>query len=459
MQTTLFFAITAGLFALYLFIGYVASRKNVSSLDYLLAGKSLGIPAVTATLLAAQVGGGMFLGTAQDPFRGLFYILGVALGLLILGLGIAEKMRMFNATTTGEILEMTYRSTNLRQLAAVLSVISLLGILIGQILAVKSVLVTFANIHDHLFFILFWLGIVTYTMIGGLHTVIITDFFRIIFIILVFSGICLYSLLTSPVSFFSPENLTRVFEMYQESSITWQEGLRIILVPALFCLIEEDLAQKFFSARTQKIAGISALLASVLLVFFSFVPFYLGIKGKFLGLALGADVSPLLPVLTSLTSPFFFTIALCGILAAITSTSDSLLCALTSILTKPCSELLAIKPSIALSRIIICVAGISTLLISYLFPEQIISVLVASYEVSICALFVPFLGSLFLKRHVSSAAWMAALTGLLLFLIFKIPTAYFPTGIAPIITSSAPYATFIILAGSLLLYGIGHIKK
>lgn len=459
MQTALFFVITAGLFTLYLFIGYVASRKNVSSLDYLLAGKSLGIPTVTATLLAAQVGGGMFLGTAQDPFRGLFYILGVALGLLILGLGIAEKMRTFNASTTGEILEMTYGSTKLRHLAATLSVISLLGILIGQILAVKSVLVTFANIHDHLFFILFWLGIVTYTMIGGLHTVIITDFFRIIFIILVFSGICLYSLLTDPVSFFSAENLTRVFEMYQESSITWQEGLRIILVPALFCLIEEDLAQKFFSARTQKIAGISALLASVLLVFFSFVPFYLGIKGKFLRLALEANVSPLLPVLTSLTSPFFFTIALCGILAAITSTSDSLLCALTSILTKPCSELLAIKPSIALSRTIICVAGISTLLISYLFPEQIISVLVASYEVSICALFVPFLGSLFLKRHVSFAAWMAALTGLLLFVSFKIPTAYLPPYIEPALTLCAPYATFIILGGSLLLYVIGHVKK
>jgi SSS family solute:Na+ symporter len=462
MQADLFISLTVLLFAAYLLIGYLTSHKNVSSVDYLLAGKSLGIPAVTATLLAAQVGGGMFLGTAQNPFHGLLYIVGVALGLLILGLGLAEKMRTFNVSSVGEIFEKTYQSVALHHLSGFLSTISLLGILIGQILAAKSLLSTFAGIHSELFLLFFWLGIIAYTMIGGLHTVVITDFFRIVFIILIFSSICIYSVITNPLSFFSSENMTGIATVFNQTGLTWTEALRIVLMPAFFCLVEHDIAQKFFSARTQKIASISALLASILLIIFSFVPFYFGIQGKLLFTTqLAQGVSPLLPVLTALTSPFFFTIALCGLLAAITSTSDSLLCALSGLLTKPCSNILSIEPSVFLSRAIILCAGVTTLAASYFFSEEIIDVLVDSYEISICAIFVPFITSLFLKDFRAQAAWAATITGIIFFLFFKIPAIpHFSnhwTDFTSAITTYHPYATFITLCGSFMAYGIGFV--
>ena len=462
MQTDLFIGITVALFAAYLLIGYLTSHKNISSVDYLLAGKSLGIPAVTATLLAAQVGGGMFLGTAQNPFHGLLYILGVALGLLILGLGLAKRIRTFDVGSVGEIFEKTYQSVGLHHLTGFLSTISLLGILIGQILAAKSVLLTFANIQSELFLLFFWLGIVAYTMIGGLHTVIITDFFRIIFIILIFSGICIYSLITSPISFFSQPNLSEIATIFSKTDLGWTQALRIILIPAFFCLVEHDIAQKFFSARTQKIASISALAASILLVLFSFVPFYFGIQGKLLFHAhLAQGVSPLLPVLTALTNTFFFTIALCGLLAAITSTSDSLLCALSGLLTKPCSTLFSIQPTVFLSRMIILCAGLTTLAASYLFSEEIIEVLVDSYEISLCAIFVPFIATLFLKDFRPRAAWAGMLTGITLFLLFKLPAIpHLPAQIAQfanLFKTYAPYGTFITLFGSFIAYVMGFV--
>ncbi len=460
MQTDLFIGITIALFAIYLLIGYFTSHKNISSIDYLFAGRSLGVPAVTATLLAAQVGGGMFLGTAQNPFHGLLYIFGIALGLLILGLGLAERVRAFNVGTVGEIFEKTYQSIALHHLSGFLSAISLLGILIAQILAAKSVLLTFADIQSEMFLLCFWLGIVAYTMIGGLHTIVITDFFRIIFIILIFSSICIYSLLTSPVSFFSQPNLSAIATLFNKTDIGWAQALRIILIPAFFCLIEHDISQKFFSARTQKFASISALCASILLILFSFVPFYFGIQGKLLfHTHLIGGVSPLLPVLTALTSTFFFTMALCGILAAITSTSDSILCALSGILTKPLSALFSIQPTVFLSRMIIFCAGLATLAASYLFTEKIIEVLVDSYEISLCAIFVPFIATLFLKDLRPHAAWAATITGIMLFLLFKLPAIhYLPaklTHFTEILIAYEPYATFITLFGSLIAYGIG----
>ncbi len=459
MQINLFMGITIALFATYLLIGYLTSHKNISSIDYLLAGKSLGIPAVTATLLAAQVGGGMFLGTAQNPFHGLLYILGVALGLLLLGLGLAERMRNFNVATVGEIFEKTYQSVALHHLSGFLSTISLLGILIGQILAAKSVLLTFAGIQSELFLLLFWLGIIVYTMIGGLHTIIITDFFRIIFIILIFSSICLYSIFSSPVSFFSQTNLSALSTLFNKTDLGWAHALRIILIPAFFCLVEQDLAQKFFSARTQRIASISALCASGLLLLFAFVPFYFGIQGKLLFHdQLATGISPLLPVLQAFTNTFFFTIALCGLLAAITSTSDSLLCALGALLTKPCSIIFSLRETVFLSRIIILATGLGTLAISYLFSEKIIDVLVDSYEVSLCAIFVPFMASLFLKDFRPRAAWASTITGLILFIFFKIPAIHhLPALFTETLVAYKPYATFITLFGSLIAYGIGFI--
>lgn len=461
MQTGLFIGIMAGLFAIYLVIGYLASRKNISSIDYLLAGKSLGIPAVTATLLAAQVGGGMFLGTAQNPFRGLLYIIGLALGLLISGLGLAGKMRKFNVTTVGEIFERSYQSPGLHHLCAFLSVVSFLGILIGQILAAKSILLTFAGIQSDLFLLFFWLGIVTYTMIGGFHTVIITDFFRIIFIILIFSGICIYSLLTNPVPFFSATNVSALSTILAETHLTWSEAIRFIFIPASFCVIEQDIAQKFFSARTRHVASVSALLASLLLILFGFVPFYLGIQGKLLATHLAPDISPLLPVLTSLTNTFFFTIAICGLLAAITSTTDSLLCAASSMIVVPFSALLSVQPTVFLSRITIFITGIITLIASYLFSESIIEVLVDSYEISIAGLFVPFIASLFLKDFRAGAAWGSAITGICLFLLFKIPAIPHLTpsfaGISKTISMYVPHATFITFFASIVAYGIGFI--
>lgn len=462
METSLFLGIMAGLLCLYLVVGYVLSDKIGSSVDFLLAGKSLGVPAITATLLAAQVGGGMFLGTAQNPFHGLLYIFGLVLGLLILGLGLASKLRSFNVISIGEIFEKTYQSKKLQKLCIVLSITAFMGILIGQALAAKSLLLTFAGMENAFLFTLFWLTIISYTMIGGFHTVIITDFFRIIFITIVFSGICMYSLWTNPVSFFSSATFKEIESIAHTSDLTWLSALRIMLIPASFCLLEQDLAQKFFSARTQKIAGISALCASGLLLLFSFIPFYFGIQAKLLHFKVTPGISPLLPFLTMTTNTFFFTLALCALLSAIMSTTDSLLCAVSSVLTLDISRVITHRDSIFISRAIIFVTGAIALIASYLFSEGIIEVLVDSYEIALSALFIPFLGCLFLKELHPEAAWFSSIAGLATFLIFKIPYLPFiksmvPTFLHSFLMSHEPWATFLTFGISFIAYGIGFL--
>ncbi len=462
MHIELFIGIMAGLLVTYLIIGCLVAKKVTSASDYLLAGKSLSIPAVTATLLAAQVGGGMFLGTAQNPLHGLLYILGIVLGLLVLGLGFAEKMRHLNVSSIGEIFEKTYESVGLHHLASALCILSFLGILIGQILAIKSILLASAGISSILLLSGFWMTIVAYTMIGGFHAAIITDFFRIIFIVLVFSGICIYSLIATKFSFFSATSFGNVKTIFSQANLSWPQALRLVLIPAGFCLVEQDLAQKLFSARTPRIAGLAALYASGLLLLFAFVPFYFGIEGQSLGLDVMKGENPLIPILTSLTNTFFFTIAICGVLSAITSTTDSLLCATSSIVSGSVASFFGrSESSILFSRFVIFITGIATLIASYFFSESIIDVLVDSYEIALSALFVPFVFALSIRDFRKKAAWSAALTGLFMFFLCKqtsllLITHYWPSTHSLLIFCHT-HASTLTFSLSTAAYVIGFI--
>lgn len=420
MDSMLFLIILGTLTTIYTVFGIMASRHVKSQTDYFLAGRSLTIPAITATLLATQVGGGMFLGTAQAPFEGLLYALGIVLGFLGLGLGVAARLRKFNVSIISEIFEISYKSSALFYITSFLSVLSMAGIIVGQIIAAKSIFVHFVGIENDIIFLSFWALIILYTMIGGLHAVIIADKIQILFIITVFSGICAYGLWTRPVAFFSNETLQSIKVLWSMSTLSVDTVLRLVAMPFFFSFIEQDLAQRFFSANTQRSAAIAAFLASILLLLFAFVPFYFGIEAQ-LNFADHISVqNPLIPVLKASTNPFFFVCGVCAILAAITSTADSLLCAISSIITMTVQRTHKAL-SLNTSRFITLITGIATLIASYCIPQHILGILVGSYEISVSCLLVPLLGAFFLQDLRKSAALYSCIAGFVSFVYFKLP--------------------------------------
>jgi SSS family solute:Na+ symporter len=62
------FLIFSALTICYVFIGTVISHKVKSVNDYFLAGRNLGLFAVSLTLIATMIGGGALVGTSQDAY-------------------------------------------------------------------------------------------------------------------------------------------------------------------------------------------------------------------------------------------------------------------------------------------------------------------------------------------------------------------------------------------------------
>jgi solute:Na+ symporter, SSS family len=449
MNSILFISMFLVLAIAYFIVGAWASRNIKNTSDYFLAGRSLGFIPVTFTLIATQVGGGMLLGTSAESYRigyyGILYTIGISLGFLLLGLGFASKLQGLNVATTAELFETHYHSVFLKKIASFFSIMSLCGILIAQIVAARSFILSL-GIHNEYVLILFWAVVVVCTMAGGLKAVAATDTFQLSVIVAAFTGIFLYVFSKESWSFFSPSSIATQQSLFTTTSFDFGSLVSIALMPALFVLIEQDMAQRFFAARTKKIATSAAFASSAFLLIFSLVPVYFGIKAKMMGLVFEGN-SPLMPTIAALAGDFALALAALGVIAAITSTADSLLCAVSSNISQDFKSLFSINRShLATSKLITLAVGIIVLIASYLVPQNIIEVLIGSYELSVSCLLVPLLFSYFSTNLKKNAAIGAIVFGFAGFIGFKLIHTIIPHSIAA-------------LALSLLGYWIGGMVK
>jgi SSS family solute:Na+ symporter len=430
--------ITYGL--IYFGIGLLASRSIKSKTDYFLAGKGIGVWFLTATLTATQVGGGMLLGTAaesyQSGFYGILYSLGMCLGFLLLGCGFAAKLRSLEVSTTAELFEKKFGSMTLKKVASSLSMLSLCGVLAAQFVGLKGILAAI-GVNQEWISICLWMMIVGCTMAGGLKAVVATDAWQLSFILLTFGGLFTYALVNQEES--SVNALTTMQSSFTSNEMDTNRLLGILLVPAFFCLIEQDVAQRFFSARSKRVAIVSALFSSGLVLLFSFVPVYFGMKAKLLGLSLEGNANPLLVVVDALTNPAVLAIAVIAIIAAITSTADSLLCAVSSNLSQDFQlPFLSGKHSLIGSRLVTLGIGILALLIGCFF-NNIIDVMIQSYELMISAVLIPIMCCLFIDKPKKNAAILSMALGFVGFIVFRFIPLPLPREIASLLLSTIGY--------------------
>ncbi|MDR3550880.1 MAG: sodium:solute symporter family protein [Candidatus Babeliales bacterium] len=443
MNIALFLTVFSALTIFYFFIGLHAAKNIKTNTDFFLASRDLGLFPVMFTLIATQLGGGMLLGTAQESYSiglwGVLYTLGMSLGFLMLGLGFAAKLRSLNVATTAELFQTKYNSPTLKKVASLLSIATMCGLLIAQVIASRALL-NGLQINNEAIFLMFWTLIIIYTMVGGLKAVVVTDVAQVWVIILVFSSIFIYSLFGEPASFFSLPSFAAMQDGFSLGNVTPSALLATIMLPALFSLIEQDLAQRFFAARTQRIAALAAIGSSIFLLIFSLVPIYFGMKARMLNLDIMPGASPLIPVIEILTNEYVLIFAVCGIIAAITSTADSLLCAVSSNVAQDFDfSFLGIKNQLRVSQLVTLITGIIALIASYLVSQNIISLLIASYEISVSCLLVPLLFAYFGKNLKKNAAIGAIIGGLAGFIIFRFYPIVLPKEIAALLVSLIGY--------------------
>jgi solute:Na+ symporter, SSS family len=412
MNLSLFFTLFTLLAGATFWLGRKAAAKtSETSEDFFLMGRKLGLFGLTMTLLATQIGGGALLGASQEAYiRGwsvLFYPLGMVLGMLVLGLGYGAKMRKLNITTVPEIFETIYRSPFLRKIGSLLSIASLFLILVGQGIAARKFF-TSLNFHGDMLFILFWSLLVAYTTIGGLGAVVKTDILQVGFILFSLGIAVIAALVKTDFTHVSAISLPHIHE--QTPWLTW------MLMPFLFMLIEQDMGQRCFAAKGPRTVTMAALISAAVLLAVSFIPIFFGYQAAQMGIKLDQGSSILIVAVQAFTNPYIATFVICAILMAVSSTADSLLCSVSSNIVCDFKKL---GKSVAASRLITFFVGIATLFLSFLF-ENVVSILMFSYELAVSMLFVPVTMAIWRKNPAKISAMTSMILGAAGFAIFHI---------------------------------------
>ncbi len=375
---------------------------------------------IVFALIALELGGSMMLGTCQEAYSsglfGLLYVVGISCGFLLLGFGFAQKMNALGVENTIDLFELKYNSPFIRICASILSIITVWGLLIGQIIAAKSLIHALGSSSETIFITLM-IGVMIYAICGGLRAAGITYQAQLAYTVIVFGSIFAFCLAKEPPSLLYDLFLNRT--LYTQSSLCFSTIFASLVMPALYYITDQEFAQPLLNIANRTIAATSALAASIFMLLFSLVPIYFGIKAKALDLVIPDGVSPLIPVLKVLTNEWVVVLAVCGMAAALIAMIDYYLWSISLSITHEIAlawNLPKNKPG--LDKLMVFMVGSIALIGTYCTSSNAIQVLLYSYELYDCCLIVPLLMSYFqtdLRRGAAIGSILFGLGGFILF--------------------------------------------
>src|SRR5688572_30696831 len=166
-------------------IGLIAASRVHNSKDYAVAGRSLPLPIVTATVFATWFGAETVFGISatfvKEGLRGVVADpFGSSLCLILAGLFFARRLYRMNLITIGDYYRIRYNRT-VEVLCTLCIVASYLGWVSAQIKALGLVfnVVSDGAVDQTLGMVIGAALVLTYTTFGGMFAVAILDFVQI----------------------------------------------------------------------------------------------------------------------------------------------------------------------------------------------------------------------------------------------------------------------------------------
>ena len=413
------------LYILALFVIALKSYRNVADYnDFFVARRKGAFFTISGSLLATILGGSAIIGTVDiGPKMGwatAWFMICASAGLFAL-LPLVKKVKSLGRFTLPELLEDLY-GKQVKQISAVIIPVAWLGIVAAQIIAGGEIVQSFTGLSYETGAIASGLVFILYTVVGGQFSVLKTDLFQAVLILIGLIMIsffayqsacspagCLQAKASHPLSFpfnahFKPFDL---FILVLTYSTTFTAG--------------PDIFSRIFSAKNEIIARRAVMTTAFLLL-----PIALSIA--FLS-AYGAACIPsphkgsiLMEICKTILPYWAVPLIVIMLLSVVLSSADTTLLSASIILTDMIEKGNFGDKSVKRTRIILFIFGLASILIALNFTS-IIGILLIALTVYSGAFFLPIIVGLTghqVKRSYLSAAIIAggaiALTGKMIFL-------------------------------------------
>lgn len=411
-------------------IGLFAATRVQNSKDFAVAGRSLPLPVVTATVFATWFGAEAVLGISatfvKEGLRGVVADpFGSSLCLILAGLFFAPRFYRLNLLTVGDFYRLRYNRT-VEVLCTLAVVASYLGWVAAQFKVLGLVLnvVTGGGISQSLGMIIGAAVVLTYTTFGGMFSVAILDFVQISVIM----GGLLY--IASVVSDLAGGVGTVVAHAAQAGRLeffpsaglnAWVPFIGAWVTMMLGSIPQQDVFQRITSAKNEATAVRGSLLGGTLYFAFCFVPMFLAYAAtlvdpaRFLAL-LDTDPQLVLPTLILEHTPLAAQILFFGaVLSAVMSCSSATLLApsvaLSENVLKEAIPRMNDSEFLRMMRVVLLLFAGTVLAIALWSDASIYKLVVNTYKVTLVVAFIPLVAGLYWRRATTQGAVVAVTAG------------------------------------------------
>jgi SSS family transporter len=436
-----------------LLIGYWASRKIKTSLDFTLAGRKLSFLFVGVTIFATWFGPELVMGMpalfARDGIQGIITDqFGTLLCLVLVARFYTKKMYRMNIVTINDFFRNRY-SPGVETFTSIVNLVVYTSWIAAQFLAL-------ALIFNSLFgMTIFWgviigaIIVVVYTYLGGMWAVSYTDLIQSIFIILGLA-LLLYDMLgkSVPLKDMIAEKPKDFLDFLPKPNLlSWIDYMAMWLTFGIGVIASQEIYQRALSAKSEKSAVRGVYLSGILLFVVGIIPILLGLIGGHLHPELLEinEGQNLIPEIVRLYSSEPMKILFFGaLISAILSTSSGAMLAPATIIgeniIKPRMKNITDKQLLYYTRfaVILVAALASAMAMSSSNIHEL--VITSSVFIMIC-LFAPFTFGLFWKKASVFGAWMSLISGAVSFLI----CTYLETIIEPFMIATSISVLSIVL--------------
>jgi SSS family transporter len=437
-------------------IGIYAARNVKNTKDFAVAGRSLPMYIVTATVFATWFGSETVLGISSTFIKeGLHGVVsdpfGSSLCLIFVGLFFAKKLYRMNLLTIGDYYRNKYGRT-VEILVSICVVISYLGWVAAQIKALGLVfsVVSGGAISMEIGMVIGAGSVLIYTLMGGMWSVAITDFIQMIIIMIgmLYMGWEVSNMVGGAgkvIEHAADNGKLNIWPKPEGREILWFFAAWVTMM--LGSIPQQDVFQRVASAKNENIAANSAVLGGVLYFCFAFIPMFLAysaslIDPKMVDSLINTDSQMILPTLIMNNMPVFAQVMFFGaLLSAIKSCASATLLApsvtFSENILKPLLPKQSDKQFLLMMRVVVVIFTILVTLFAMNTEASIYKMVENAYKVTLVAAFVPLAFGLYWKHASRQGAVLSLILGLTSWITLEIfaPEGYWPPQLVGLLLS------------------------
>jgi len=419
-------------------VGAWAARRVTTTQDFVLAGRSLPLVLAASATFATWFGSETILGApATFVEKGVLGIIeepfGSALCLFLVGAFYARPLYRLGITTFCDYFRLRFgRSAEL--ISAVLIIPSYFSWIAAQFIAIGIVMNVVTGLP------LFWcvsasaLIVLIYTLLGGMWSISITDFFHniVIIVALVVIAITLYRQVGSLEALTSRERPGFFRFLPHPTLKDAAEWVAAWTTIGLGSIPQQDIFQRVMAAKNEPTTVRASYLASLLYVTVALLPLFIGLCGRVLYPTLAIDNQMLIPNMVLHYGGLPLQILFFGALtSAILSVSSGAILAPATVFGENVYKFF--RPNVSDRRLLLvirlAVVGI-TLVSVWMSTRRDVSIfeLVSeSSAFSLVSLFVPLTAGLYWKRATNAGCLLSMLAGIGVWLVcLRLETTFPP---------------------------------